>query len=187
MDNEIDNPDPQRGEQIRALTDEYAFLSNDFPAPLVFEGHDGGAERQYASVTHAYHALTMASPEDFAAIADAPTAADARERARTTALREDWDEERKLRLMRDLVFTKFSSDPQLMAQLISLQGCHIEHGNDWGDTYWGIVGGQGENHLGRILMHTRNLLTVGENMKKLIADTSALIGNLREKHRGDGE
>lgn len=28
-------------------------------------------------------------------------------------------------------------------------------GNDWGDTFWGMVDGEGENNLGKILMRVR--------------------------------
>jgi predicted NAD-dependent protein-ADP-ribosyltransferase YbiA (DUF1768 family) len=30
--------------------------------------------------------------------------------------------------------------------------------NTWGDTFWGICKGQGENHLGRLLMQIRDEL-----------------------------
>lgn len=33
---------------------------------------------------------------------------------------------------------------------------YIEEGNTWGDTYWGICKGKGENHLGKIIMQVRN-------------------------------
>ena len=27
--------------------------------------------------------------------------------------------------------------------------------NDWGDTFWGVCSGKGENYLGRLLMQVR--------------------------------
>jgi predicted NAD-dependent protein-ADP-ribosyltransferase YbiA (DUF1768 family) len=31
-------------------------------------------------------------------------------------------------------------------------------GNWWGDTYWGVCNGVGENHLGKLLMKIRDYL-----------------------------
>ena len=38
-------------------------------------------------------------------------------------------------------------------------------GNDWGDTFWGMTDGEGENHLGKILMRVRAELREAQNDK----------------------
>lgn len=60
--------------------------------------------------------------------------------------------------MQDLVWQKFSNSPELAKMLLETGDAVLEEGNDWGDTFWGICDGKGENHLGKILMHTREKL-----------------------------
>lgn len=35
----------------------------------------------------------------------------------------------------------------------------LVEGNNWHDKFWGVCGGEGENHLGKMLMHIRERLT----------------------------
>ncbi len=71
--------------------------------------------------------------------------------------RSDW-EDVKLQIMEDLVFQKFSTSRELKEMLLQTQDAVLEEGNDWGDTFWGICNGEGENHLGKILMKVRQKL-----------------------------
>lgn len=71
--------------------------------------------------------------------------------------RPDWHDI-KLSIMQDLVWQKFSNSPELAKMLLETGDAVLEEGNDWGDTFWGICDGKGENHLGKILMHTREKL-----------------------------
>ena len=74
-------------------------------------------------------------------------------------LRPAWDDI-KLNVMRDLVWRKFSEDPELRAKLLATGDAELVEGNAWGDTFWGVdQSGKGENHLGKILMETRTRLT----------------------------
>lgn len=45
-------------------------------------------------------------------------------------------------------------DPVLMEKLRAITRPIIED-NHWGDTFWGVCGGVGENHLGRLLEEIR--------------------------------
>jgi predicted NAD-dependent protein-ADP-ribosyltransferase YbiA (DUF1768 family) len=64
--------------------------------------------------------------------------------------------------MHDLVMQKFSI-PELSKMLLSTGNKYIEETNTWGDTYWGVCNGVGENNLGKILMSIRHcLLTLKE-------------------------
>lgn len=68
----------------------------------------------------------------------------------------------KLGFMEEIVRAKFLQNPHLAGKLLATKERQLVEGNTWGDTYWGvdIRTGQGENHLGRILMQVRNELNV---------------------------
>jgi len=72
--------------------------------------------------------------------------------------RPTWEEE-KLAVMYDLVLQKFSKHPQLKQRLLNTGNMILEEGNHWGDVFWGICDGVGENHLGKILMQVRDELS----------------------------
>lgn len=71
--------------------------------------------------------------------------------------RSDW-RDIKLDIMQDLVTQKFTNNQELKQMLLATGEAILEEGNDWGDTFWGICDGIGENHLGKILMKTRKEL-----------------------------
>ena len=50
--------------------------------------------------------------------------------------------------------------PALAAALLATGDAVLQQGNTWGDRYWGkdLRTGEGENHLGRLLMERRDLL-----------------------------
>lgn len=69
-------------------------------------------------------------------------------------LRPDWDGVKR-GFMEGLVFKKFSDHADLRNRLIATFPKELVEENTWGDTYWGICNGVGENQLGKILMATR--------------------------------
>lgn len=68
-------------------------------------------------------------------------------------MRDDWDEV-KISVMFYLLQQKFS-DPHLWSLLIATGDQPIAEGNQWGDTFWGVCRGKGENHLGKMIMAIR--------------------------------
>lgn len=53
----------------------------------------------------------------------------------------------------------------------AVQVASLEHrqrelieGNTWGDTFWGVCRGKGENNLGKILMRLRSELAQGQDL-----------------------
>ena len=60
--------------------------------------------------------------------------------------------------MAEIVRAKFMQNPSLKLKLAATEDVHLEEGNAWGDTYWGVCDGIGENHLGKILMCLRESL-----------------------------
>lgn len=69
-------------------------------------------------------------------------------------IRPDW-ENVKLRVMYDIVKAKFLQNEKLQAKLLATRDRMLIEGNDWGDTFWGMVDGEGANNLGKILMRVR--------------------------------
>ena len=65
-------------------------------------------------------------------------------------------ESKKLDIMRGCLIAKFSQEP-LRTQLIETGNEHLQEGNTWGDTFWGVdlETGNGANHLGKLIMDIR--------------------------------
>lgn len=72
-------------------------------------------------------------------------------------MREDW-EAIKIDVMRYCLQEKFSAGSDLAAKLIATGDCELVEGNTWGDVFWGVCRGTGENRLGRLLMERREEL-----------------------------
>jgi ribA/ribD-fused uncharacterized protein len=75
---------------------------------------------------------------------------------RKVEMRPDWDAV-KDNIMWETLQAKFDQNEGLKVDLLLTGDSYLEEGNDWGDTYWGTVGGVGENHLGVMLMHLRDI------------------------------
>lgn len=57
--------------------------------------------------------------------------------------------------MYGLLIEKFY-DPDLNAKLQETGDAELIEGNYWGDRFWGVCDGVGENHLGKLLMRVRS-------------------------------
>jgi len=132
---------------------EYRFLSNFWICSrgIKFEGD------LYRSVEHAYQAAKTRVPEERQKIRACSTSGAAKKAGYRVTLRDDW-EDVKLRIMHKLVFAKFYGDERLEKRLLETGKHNLVEGNWWGDTYWGVCQGKGENHLGKILMEARKRL-----------------------------
>lgn len=77
---------------------------------------------------------------------------------RTVPLRPDW-EDIKLATMGAILLDKFSRNEDIRAKLLATQDKELEETNWWGDLYWGRdLQGNGQNNLGKTLMHVRSIL-----------------------------
>ena len=131
---------------IAELSGHYRFLSNFWSCFITYDG------KTYPSVENAYQAAKCANDADrekFIAI----KSSEAKRLGRIIKMRSNWDQI-KLDVMYELVKQKFATDP-LRMYLLRTGTREIQEGNYWGDTYWGTVNGEGENHLGKILMRVR--------------------------------
>ena len=70
---------------------------------------------------------------------------------------DDWRKKKK-DIMFGLVFQKFTNDLDFKKKLIDTKDKYLEESNSWGDQYWGVCNGVGENNLGKILMRVRDLI-----------------------------
>lgn len=125
----------------------YRFLSNFWPAEIHYKGYT------YVSTEHAYQAAKALNPEDHDLVATAKTPAQTKKLGRKIKVRPDWDQV-KDQVMLDVVRLKFKI-PELRDALLETGNAILIEGNTWGDTYWGVCGGVGQNKLGRILMQVR--------------------------------
>ena len=82
------------------------------------------------------------------------TGAQAKALGKTVVLRDDWDDI-KLSVMYEIVNAKFAQNPTITKWLVDTNDEVIVEGNTWGDTFWGVCNGKGQNHLGIILMAIR--------------------------------
>lgn len=136
--------------RIAGFVGEFSWLSNYFEVPVTYEG------RTYGSSEAAYHASKFPSEErdEFTTLgADASKKLSRRKQVDAAA----WDA-RKERVMREIVWAKFSQNPNLAAKLLATGDRHLEELNWWGDKFWGTVKGEGRNVLGQILMEARTRL-----------------------------
>lgn len=133
---------------IDSFSGEYRFLSNFYPASVWFDW------KEYPTVEHAYQAAKTLNHEMREVIRNLSTPAKAKYVGRREPLRPDW-EQMKLWLMEELVLMKFE-DPVLRSLLKATGDQELVEGNHWGDRFWGVCVGVGENHLGKILMKVRD-------------------------------
>lgn len=134
---------------IDSFRGDFRFLSNFYPAVV---NHDGMV---FQSVENAYQAAKTYDMEIRAEFVDID-ANTAKKLGREIEVSDDW-EERKLEVMSQLLRQKFSS-PDLAELLLMTTGYELIEGNWWGDTFWGVCKGKGQNHLGKLLMDTRDWL-----------------------------
>jgi hypothetical protein len=129
----------------------YRFLSNFYPATVVFEG------LTYPDVEHAYQSAKTLDMTERRRIAALPTPAEAKHAGEALKYRDDWPRI-KYQVMLTCVRDKFTRNPALRAELRATGNAYLEEGNTWHDQIWGVYQGQGTNWLGKILMQVRGEL-----------------------------
>lgn len=137
---------------INKFEGEYAFLSNFYPSPFVYDGIE------YPTVEHFFQAAKTTDLSKRKEIAAAPTPGQAKRMGRQVKLRPDW-EEVKIDVMMKGLRHKFAI-PKFREMLLATGDEELTEGNTWHDRAWGRCmcdkcGGQGQNLLGRLLMKLR--------------------------------
>ncbi len=136
---------------IDSFTGQYRFLSNFYLCRVRY------MSIPYRSAEHAYQVSKTNKSSERRAIRQVRTTAQAKKLGRQTTLRKDWDEV-KVQMMQAIVKSKFEQNPELRRRLLATFDIQLVEGNSWHDTFWGVCDGEGENHLGRILMTVRGQL-----------------------------
>lgn len=129
---------------------EYNFLSNFYPCFVTYKGIT------YQSSEAAFHAqktLDIHERVKFTLL----NPSQSKKAGRALQLRDDW-EEVKYEIMYDIVLQKFVQNEWIQQKLLATDDAELIEGNWWGDTYWGVCKGVGENNLGKILMDVREYL-----------------------------
>lgn len=144
---ENDTPNPNAG-RITEFQGPYRFLSNFWPCDVFLDGV------RYPSVEHAFQAAKTLNTEMRLYIRDLGTPGEAKKAGRGVTLRTNW-EIIKNNVMGDLLRQKFIYNSPLKNMLLATSTLELIEGNTWGDTYWGVCNGVGENHLGKMLMSIR--------------------------------
>jgi ribA/ribD-fused uncharacterized protein len=134
---------------INKFEGEYAFLSNFYHAPMTI------GTNTFNTVEHGYQAAKAENEELAQKILNCATPAEAKKLGRKCKLDSNWENE-KLGNMIALVLAKFDQHPDLMQKLLDTGEAELIEGNWWGDTYWGVCNGIGQNYLGRLLMSIRD-------------------------------
>ena len=133
--------------QIKGFFYEFRWLSNFHPTPVLFEGE------MYPSSENAYQAAKCANLSDKVQFLTC-NPAQAKKFSKTILVKEGWHS-MKYDAMAAIVFDKFYRNPDIRQGLIELRQKYLEETNHWGDVYWGVCKGKGENKLGKILMGVR--------------------------------
>lgn len=136
---------------ISEFNGSYKFLSNFSPNQVVFNGH------RYQTSEHAFQAAKAVDEAGRRWVANAEGPGQAKFRGRRVTKREDW-EQIKDGIMLEIIREKFSWSSLLADMLLETDDQELIEGNYWGDTYWGVCAGVGQNKLGKILMQVRQEL-----------------------------
>lgn len=123
-------PPPKPLERITLFEGVNAFLSVDAPANVYLDG------QCFPSIALAFDAAKQLH-----------------DRLRPGMQRE-WDEEKRVPLMRRLLRSKFAN-PALRQALLATAEKHLSHQAEDADRFWHAPGGEGENQLGILLMNLR--------------------------------
>lgn len=132
---------------INSFRNEYYFLSNMYPCSV--HGYNCSE-----AAFQAAKCANIADREQFKGI----DGLEAKKLGRKVKMRPDWNEFR-LEAMYKAVLCKFTENPELGEKLVATGDQMLYEGNSWGDRFWGVCDGEGENNLGKILMRVRNELS----------------------------
>lgn len=155
----------------------YRWLSNFEACPVEYEGII------YPTNEHAYQAAKSEDPEVRKTIAALPTPGKARRAGQKVVLRPGWDD-MKIQVMFDINLKKFRN-PVYMEKLLLTGDVHLEEGNTHGDRFWGTVGGEGRNELGKVLMRIRAMYAKGMLTALELLEKRVYSGAGKKSFEGD--
>lgn len=143
---------------IGSFQGKYRWLSNFAWCPVVYD------DAVYPTVEHAYQASKTLKLLERMDVQIATSAGEAKKLGRQVTLRPDWNTV-KLSIMEKLLRQKFFIH-EFSNKLLDTGDEEIVEVNTWGDTYWGVCNGHGQNQLGKLLMKIREDLRDRANTTK---------------------
>lgn len=147
--NEMNDP-------ITSFRGDYEFLSNFYECPIMMTFGKDNIPFEFRNAEAAFQAHKTTNFADLVMFTNM-TGSEAKKFGLKVKLRNDWNDIR-LQVMTEVVLTKFVVNKDLRDKLIATGQRELIEGNTWGDTFWGVCNGKGENHLGKILMEVRSML-----------------------------
>jgi ribA/ribD-fused uncharacterized protein len=158
---------------INSFSGRWTFLSNFYPCKILHQGIT------YPSNEHYYVAMKINDDQMINGqfypksdvrelIARVSTPGQVKRFGRTLKIRKDWDDI-KLSVMEWGIREKFK-DSKLQEMLLQTGDVELVEGNTWGDTYWGVCGGKGDNNLGKLLMKIRDEIRGEQNKRHSLED-----------------
>ena len=137
---------------INEFQGEHRFLSNFYPARVTWMGH------VYPTVEHAFQAAKFAAyPDVVKEIQEAESPGQTKKIARkhSQLVPAEWTIFTRELVMMYLLQQKFAKGTAMGDKLVATGDDQLIEGNTWGDTFWGVCNGKGENTLGQMLMIIR--------------------------------
>ena len=110
---------------INSFTGEYYFLSNFYTAPVTYNGLN------YTNNEAAFQAQKTKGHRQKIKLFVGADPSTAKQQGRSINLRPDW-EEIKDDVMYEVVYAKFSQNPELKEKLLATGSEYLEEGNTWG-------------------------------------------------------
>lgn len=125
-----------------------AFLSNDFPCRIELDGE------VFGSASQAYLYFMCKEQDDREKVLAAASPSEAQAAVVGAPVRDGWYFSGSLDAMKDVVEAKFTQNPELAAKLAASDDSALTYKNGGQGKFWSVDAntGEGENHLGKILM-----------------------------------
>lgn len=125
-----------------------AFLSNDFPCRIELDGE------VFGSASQAYLYFMCKEQDDREKVLAAASPSEAQAAVVGAPVRDGWYFSGSLDAMKDVVEAKFTQNPELAAKLAASDDNTLTYKNGGQGKFWSVDAntGEGENHLGKILM-----------------------------------
>ena len=143
--------------------DKYAFLSNMYSCPIHYDGETFPCVETAFQYAKTGDASLFTNDRGYFVGGSA-----AKKIGRMCKLPENWNMDR-LTVMYELLEDKFYHNEKLREALKKTGNIYIAEENTWGDTFWGVCNGKGENMLGKMLMEIRqNIQDADRKEKKII-------------------
>ena len=137
-------------EYIDSFSGKYKFLSNYYYVLIKYDG------LTYPSTEHAFQASKTLDINERIYMSLMESFSEVKRYGNKLSLRDDW-ETIKLNVMEEILRIKFlNTSNELKEKLLNTGEAILIEGNTWGDKYWGVCNGEGENHLGKLLMKIRS-------------------------------